>query len=315
MDWVQGVLARDRRAVARLISWAENGHPQAAGLLAALYAHTGRAHIVGVTGVPGAGKSTLVNAITQVYRRQNTPVGILAIDPSSPFSGGALLGDRIRMQALSGDEGVFIRSMAGRGAVGGLCAAAWDAVQILDAAGYETIFIETVGVGQDEVDIARLAHTVVVVDAPGLGDEVQTLKAGLAEIADLFVVNKADRPGAEQAARALEWMLSMSDTAHPAWQPPVRLATAVDGRGIEQVVADLQAHRRYLQSSDGWRAREQARADWRLSASVQRMLWERFRSGLTAGQWQAWVSDLAARQRSLDDILKYLKEQDDERAF
>ncbi len=315
MDWVQGVLARDRRAVARLISWAENGHPQAAGLLAALYAHTGRAHIVGVTGVPGAGKSTLVNAITQVYRRQNTPVGILAIDPSSPFSGGALLGDRIRMQALSGDEGVFIRSMAGRGAVGGLCAAAWDAVQILDAAGYETIFIETVGVGQDEVDIARLAHTVVVVDAPGLGDEVQTLKAGLAEIADLFVVNKADRPGAEQAARALEWMLSMSGAAHPAWQPPVHLAAAVDGRGIEQVVADLQAHRRYLQSSDGWHTREQARADWRLSASVQRMLWEQFRSGLTAGQWQAWVSDLAARQRSLDDILKYLKEQDDERAF
>ena len=214
-DVVNRVLVGDRRAVARLITMIENDGDEARRALAELYPHTGQAHVVGVTGAPGTGKSTLVNELAKIYRRGGgqpirSPkmVGIIAVDPTSPFSGGAILGDRVRMRELSGDPGVFIRSMATRGSLGGLARATADAIKVLDAAGYEIIFVETVGAGQAEVDIARTAHTTIVVQAPGLGDDIQAIKAGILEIADIFTVNKADREGADNAVMALQ-MLSL----------------------------------------------------------------------------------------------------------
>jgi len=209
----EAVLAGERRAIARALTLIERGDPAAAALLARLYPHTGQAHRIGVTGAPGTGKSTLVTALAQAYRAAGQTVAVIAVDPSSPYTGGALLGDRIRMRDLSGDRGVFIRSMATRGALGGLAAAAADAVRLLDAAGFSVILIETVGAGQNEVAIARVAQTTLVVEAPGLGDDVQASKAGILEIADILVVNKADRPGANATAAALRTMLEIG---HPA---------------------------------------------------------------------------------------------------
>jgi LAO/AO transport system kinase len=210
LDLVEPLLAGNRRALARAISHVENEAAGAQHLLAALYPHTGRAHIVGITGAPGTGKSTLVNALARAYRAQGRTVGVVAIDPTSPFSGGALLGDRVRMRDLSGDPGIFIRSMATRGSLGGLARATSDVLIVLDAAGFDRILVETVGVGQAEIDIASAAHTTVVVEAPGLGDEVQAIKAGVLEIADLFAVNKADRDGADHTVMALQMMQGLA---------------------------------------------------------------------------------------------------------
>ena len=211
-DLAPRVAAGDRRALARLITWIEDDDPRAHAALAALYPRTGRAHIVGVTGAPGTGKSTLVSALAAEERRRGRTVGIISIDPTSPFSGGALLGDRIRMMDHIADPGVFMRSMASRGSVGGLSAATSDAVRALDAFGRDVVFVETVGAGQAEIDIVRTAHSVIVVEAPGLGDEIQAFKAGILEIADIFVVNKADREGAEKTANALKVMLDVGNT-------------------------------------------------------------------------------------------------------
>jgi LAO/AO transport system kinase len=212
---IEQILTGNRRAIARLISQIEDDQPEAQAVLAELYPHTGRGHLVGVTGAPGTGKSSLVNQLAKAYRRREPPasVAIIAVDPTSPFSGGALLGDRIRMVELAGDPGVFIRSMASRGNLGGLAKAVDDAVKVLDAAGFELIFIETVGAGQNEVEIAKSAQTVIVVEAPGLGDDVQAIKAGILEIADIFVVNKADRAGAERAVATLKMMLELGRPA------------------------------------------------------------------------------------------------------
>jgi len=207
--FVQEVLSGSRRALARLITQVENRTPAAQQALAALYPHTGRAYLVGITGAPGTGKSSVVNALTKTLRAQQHTVAIVAVDPTSPFSGGAVLGDRIRMLDLSGDKGVYIRSMANRGSLGGLAATTGDVVRVLDAAGFDYVLIETVGAGQSEVDIARTAMTTIVVDAPGLGDDVQAIKAGILEIADILVVNKADRPGVENTVRALKAMLEL----------------------------------------------------------------------------------------------------------
>lgn len=207
------VLAGDRRSLARALSIIEDARPGVDDLLARLFPHTGRAHRIGITGAPGTGKSTLVTALARAYREQGRTVAVLAVDPSSPFTGGAILGDRIRMRDLSGDPGIFIRSMATRGALGGLAAAARDAARALDAAGFDIILIETVGAGQNEVAIARMAQTTLVVEAPGLGDDVQAIKAGILEIADILVVNKADRPGANATASALRMMIELG---HPA---------------------------------------------------------------------------------------------------
>ena len=209
----EGIRAGDRRALARAISLVEDDQPAGPQILADLYAHTGRAHVIGVTGSPGTGKSTLVNALARSYRAAGFTVGVIAVDPSSPFSGGALLGDRIRMRDLAGDAGVFIRSMASRGSLGGLARATFDVVQLMDAAGFDRILVETVGAGQAEVEIAGAAHTTIVVEAPGMGDEVQAFKAGLLEIADILVVNKADRSDADRTVLALQAMQSLGPVA------------------------------------------------------------------------------------------------------
>ena len=210
---VQGVLAGDRLRLARAITHVENEGAQAHAILSGAFPHSGRARIIGVTGAPGTGKSTLVTALAQSYRAADLTVAVVAIDPSSPFTGGALLGDRVRMAALSGDSGVFIRSMATRGSLGGLSKTTGDAVTLLDAAGFDRILVETVGVGQAEVEIASTAHTTLVVEAPGKGDEVQALKAGILEIGDILVVNKADRAGAERTVQALEMMLEIENSS------------------------------------------------------------------------------------------------------
>lgn len=212
-DLVEQLLAGNRRALARVISRVEDAAPEAPALLSALYPRTGRAHVIGVTGAPGTGKSTLVNALARVYRSQGRTVGVVAVDPTSPFSGGALLGDRVRMRDLAGDPGIFIRSMATRGSLGGLARATSDVISTLDAAGFERILVETVGVGQAEVDIAGAAHTTIVVEAPGLGDEVQAIKAGVLEIADVFAVNKADRDGADRTVLALQMLQGLAPAA------------------------------------------------------------------------------------------------------
>ena len=207
MKLAEDLLAGNRRALARGITIVETGGPPARELLAALYTRTGRAQIVGVTGSPGAGKSTLVNALALHWRRAGKTIGIIAVDPTSPFTGGAILGDRIRMQPLGGDPGIFIRSMASRGRLGGIAHATSDAIDLLDAAGFEIVLVETVGAGQSEVEIASATHTTLVIEVPGMGDDVQAIKAGILEIADIFVVNKADRPGADATARQLRAML------------------------------------------------------------------------------------------------------------
>jgi LAO/AO transport system kinase len=237
------------RGLARGLTWVESGGARAEALCARLYPHTGRAQIVGVTGAPGSGKSTLARALALVERARGRTVGILAVDPSSPFSGGAILGDRIRMSDLTLDPGVFIRSMATRGALGGLSRAAADAVDLMDAAGLGLVLVETVGVGQDEVDVMRLAHTIIVVSVPGLGDDVQALKAGVLEIADVHVVNKADRDGADRTVSELRAMLTLLPTAEGVWIPPVLPASAARDEGIEAIADALDSHMAFQKTS------------------------------------------------------------------
>ena len=288
---VERLLAGDRRTLARLISRIENDGHEAIDALVALYPYTGQAHIVGVTGAPGTGKSTLVNELTKAYRAADVRVGIVAVDPTSPFSGGAILGDRIRMRDLSGDPGVFIRSMASRGNLGGLARATADVVKVLDVAGFDTILVETVGAGQSEVEIARTAHTTLVVEAPGLGDDVQAIKAGILEIADVLVVNKADREGAEHTRRALQMMLdlgaeqsvrhhgqnmrvgSVEGVSCPEqdWLPTICSTVAVTGQGVGELVQVIANHHRYLKESGGWAERERIRA----GAELDRLLRDR----------------------------------------
>ncbi len=261
-ELIDGIRAGNRRALARAISLVEDDRPEGRALLAALYPETGHAQVIGITGAPGAGKSTLVNALAAAYRRTGVTVGIVAIDPSSPFSGGALLGDRLRMRDLAGDPGVFIRSMASRGSLGGLARATADVTQLLDAAGYDRVLVETVGAGQTEVEIAGTAHTTIVVEAPGMGDEVQAFKAGLLEIADVLVVNKADREEAARTVLALQAMQAVApaDVGHhgPAsgtavapgpgrqpdgsWLPPILKTIAVTGEGVEALHEWVEEH-------------------------------------------------------------------------
>jgi LAO/AO transport system kinase len=245
-DTVQKIIEGDQLAGARLIRLLEEEQPAGIEILKRLYPHTGKAHVVGVTGPPGSGKSTLVNGLIGSFRQKQLKVAVVAIDPSSPISGGALLGDRIRMHRHSEDEGVFIRSLATRGHLGGLSKTTREAILVLDAMGYDVIMIETVGVGQDEVEIAKLAHTTAVVSLPGMGDEIQAMKAGLLEIGDVLIVNKADIPGADHLVEQLRTMLELSPASEDNWHPPVLKTVAVKNEGIAQLVEILRKHRQVL---------------------------------------------------------------------
>jgi len=250
----------DARAVARLISLVEDESPLLREVMAALGTHTGNAQVIGITGSPGVGKSTSTNALVSELRKQDKRVGILAVDPSSPFSGGALLGDRVRMQDHALDSAVYIRSMASRGHLGGLAWATPQALRVLDAAGCDVIIIETVGVGQSEVEIAGLADTTVVLLAPGMGDGIQAAKAGILEIGDIYVINKADRDGADQVRRDLRSMLALGERPEGAWRPPIVKTVAQSGEGIDEVVAELDRHRAHLESSGEMERRRTRRA-------------------------------------------------------
>jgi len=247
--WVDRIRAGDVRALARAISTIEDNRPESRELLKALFNFTGRARVIGLTGAPGAGKSTLVDQLAREYRKQERTVGILAVDPTSPYTGGAILGDRIRMQSHHADAGIYIRSMATRGNLGGLARATTDAATVLDAAGKDIVLIETVGVGQDEIDIVRLADVTVVILVPGMGDDVQTIKAGIMEIADIFVINKSDREGADRVEREIRSMQSLAIRSDK-WTPPIIKTVAMDGRGIPELAAAIVNYEQFLEQKD-----------------------------------------------------------------
>jgi LAO/AO transport system kinase len=324
MTLTDAVLSGDRLALARLLTQVENLTAEGRNALDALFPRSGKAHLIGVTGAPGTGKSTLVNRLALQFRGEHKRVAIVAVDPSSPFTGGALLGDRVRMKDLSGDPGVFIRSMASRGSLGGLAQCTAGLVQVFDSAGYEIVLIETVGAGQGEIDIARLAHTTLVVEAPGLGDDIQAIKAGILEIADILVINKADRPGVENTERALK---SMLDLAHPRqqvyrhhgsamqappsaadntktaeereiWIPPVQKTIATDGRGISQLTQEIARHAAYLRSTGGWSAREQARLASETETILQQELIKQFHARQTETRYNEILQDVYERRLS-----------------
>jgi LAO/AO transport system kinase len=272
------------RAIARGLSWIEAGGDRAEALSERLYQYTKGSSILGITGAPGAGKSTLVAALIKEIRSRSFTVGVLAVDPSSPFSGGAILGDRIRMNDVSGDEGVFIRSMATRGVLGGLCRAAADGVDLLCASGKDFVIVETVGVGQDEIDIMRLAHTTVVVSVPGLGDEVQALKAGIIEIADIHVVNKADREGASQTIAELQSLLAMKTAGRNGWNPPVLASIATEGVGMSQLLDLIEGHRMFLRTSGEMDRQLRIIAEARVLNIAQHLLAQRFGDSKTGSE-------------------------------
>lgn len=310
-DRVQQVITGDRRALARLLTEIENEKAGAEAVLTALYPHTGKAWIIGVTGAPGTGKSTLVTSLAKAYRAQGKTVGIIAVDPTSPFTGGAILGDRIRMRDLSGDPGVFIRSMATRGSLGGLARTTRDAARALDAGGFDIVLVETVGAGQSEIDIARMAHTTIVVEAPGLGDDVQAIKAGILEIADVLVVNKADRAGVNITVRALKTMLELGHPSSraglashhgqmmtvehppvplnhdmPMWIPPIVQTVAKDGTGLDELTAAIEQHRAYLSDQTTFDAIE--------SRQIELELFERLRERLIKRLIESLAEDALA---------------------
>jgi LAO/AO transport system kinase len=289
------VVSGEPRAIARAISLIEDELPAGVELVRRVFARTGRAYLVGVTGPPGAGKSTLVDRLITAFRTAGRTVGVVAVDPTSPFSGGAVLGDRVRMQAHAGDPGVFIRSMATRGHLGGLARATADAALVLDAAGRDVVIIETVGVGQDEVDIVRTADISVVTLVPGSGDEIQALKAGIMEIADVFVVNKADRDGADRTAASIEAMLSLMPATASAWRPPIVRTVATTGAGVEELQRAIERFRAET-AADGASRRRQ-RVEYRLRELLaQRFLDHVERRVLRPGELDALLGRIAARE-------------------
>jgi LAO/AO transport system kinase len=337
---IASILAGDRRALARLLTQIENSAPVAEAVPLALFAHTGRASLIGVTGPPGSGKSSLVNELAKFYRRGQgaarapATVAIVAVDPSSPFTGGAILGDRIRMRDLAGDPGVFIRSMASRGSLGGLARATAEVVTALDAAGFEKILVETVGAGQAEVEIARAVHTTVVVEAPGLGDDVQAIKAGLLEVADILVVNKADQPGADAAVGALRASLDLALPAarrwgadgHGAghapggqaaslasepggWHTPIVRTVAIQGAGIEELAAALDRHAEFLRDTGGRLRRDRERLAHDLELRLRDRLLAGLRQRLGDSALTAAVDRLVARETDPATAARELAEQ------
>jgi LAO/AO transport system kinase len=294
-DVIRGLLAGERVPLARAISRVENESRDAVDILDACFARSGRAFRIGITGPPGAGKSTLVSRLAQEYRSREETVAIVAVDPTSPFSGGALLGDRVRMGDLAGDPGVFIRSMATRGSMGGLAVHTAQACDVLDAAGFSRILIETVGVGQSELEVAQTADSTAVVLVPESGDAVQAMKAGLMEIGDLFVINKADREGAERAAFAVNTALDMRAPTSDR-RPPVLLTIASQGTGVSEVVDAFEDHIEHLASQGGLERRRRQRLEQRLRDLLRDQLWAEFQSRVPAEEWSRIVADLADRR-------------------
>ena len=307
-ELIESIRAQDTRAIARAISLVENDGAQALALLQRLFPYTGRAVVLGVTGSPGVGKSTLVDRLAQYYRVRGETVGIIAVDPSSPFTGGAILGDRIRMHALGTDPGVFIRSMATRGNLGGLARATGDAILILDAAGYEKVIVETVGVGQGEVDIVKTADVTIVVLMPGLGDDVQTIKAGLMEIGDVFVINKADREGVSRIESELNAMLAIAER-RDGWHPPIVKTIATEGQGIEELGNAIARFLEFRERSPQADRRRQEMAEQRLHALLRDRLFDfALRHLTTAEEMARWAAEIARRERDpysiVEEILK-----------
>ncbi|MEA3326962.1 MAG: methylmalonyl Co-A mutase-associated GTPase MeaB [Chloroflexota bacterium] len=327
----------DRLALSRALTAVENNTPQSRVIQSALFPYTGHAHLVGITGATGTGKSTLVNQLAKALRHSDSnmeapKVAIIAVDPTSPFTGGALLGDRIRMQDLAGDKGIFIRSMASRGALGGLAHQTAAFVTLLDAAGYDLILIETVGAGQTEVDISRLSHTVVLVEAPGLGDDIQAIKAGIMEIADILVVNKADLPGAAITTRALQSMLDMAygrnqniaikhmrqttniePTNSPKqqntnWEIPVLQVTATEGKGIDALITNIMRHKHYLMESGLWQRKESDRLRRELEELIQIRLVHQWQQHLDKDQFDAVFEEVIQRKHPPLEAVEFLFE-------
>ncbi|MDP1714795.1 MAG: methylmalonyl Co-A mutase-associated GTPase MeaB [Anaerolineales bacterium] len=329
MTYSQAVLNGDRLALARLLTQVENNTPEGRAALIELFPHTGKAHLIGVTGAPGTGKSTLVNQLALLYRKvKDWRVAIVAVDPSSPFTGGAVLGDRVRMRDLSGDSEVFIRSMATRGSLGGLAQSTANMVQVFDAAGFDVVIIETVGAGQSEVDVARLAHTTLVVEAPGFGDDIQAIKAGILEIADILVINKADRPGVDNTEKVLKSMLEL---AHPTervfrhhgstmrtpfdqtkgepapkqdsssalmWIPPIQRTVSIESKGIVELAEAIARHVAHLHQNGGWVLRERTRLEVELEALMLEALWNQFLEKVPQAQYESLLDKIVQRNIS-----------------
>jgi LAO/AO transport system kinase len=294
--WIERLRSGDPRALARAISTVENRGPESADLLKALFPHSGKARILGMTGAPGAGKSTLVDQLAKLYRREGKTLGIIAVDPTSPYTGGAILGDRIRMQDHHADPGIYIRSMATRGSLGGLARTTADVATVLDASGRDLILIETVGVGQDEVDIVRLADITVVILVPGMGDDVQTIKAGIMEIADIFVINKSDREGAERVEREVRAMQSLAmRTDH--WSPPIVKTVASEGEGIEELAAAIASYEAYLKKENLVLKRNIQNWRERLVEMLRDAMLERARAQLGDGRAEQYAAEVAQHKR------------------
>ena len=328
MTYSKSVLNGDRLALTRLLTQVENDSLESREALIELFPHTGKAHLIGVTGAPGTGKSSLVNQLALHYRKvEKKRIAIIAVDPSSPFTGGAVLGDRVRMRDLSGDTGVFIRSMASRGSLGGLAKSTANMAQVFDAAGFDIIIIETVGAGQSEVDVARLAHTTLVVEAPGMGDDIQAIKAGILEIADILVINKADRTGIENTEKALKSMLEL---AHPTqrvfqhhgtymsasvpeaesntalWIPPIQKTISIDGKGIAELAEAIARHVAHLNQTGDWHVRERERLEAELDSLIREALVNRFREEVPQTKYNDALERIVQRNISPLEAVRLL---------